>query len=72
MVAKIRDHRCLAIQVDDLRYSGADWVEATRRGDLLATLAAMTSRMTATVATVTGTSATGGSYSPRYVGARLN
>lgn len=37
-------------RVDELRYSEADWTEATRRRDLLATLAAKSSRTTADVA----------------------
>src|SRR5271157_5577283 len=36
--------------VDELRYSDADWAEATRRRDLLAALASKTPRTTADVA----------------------
>ena len=36
--------------VDELRYSEADWAEATRRRDLLAALASKTPRTTADVA----------------------
>ena len=38
--------------VDELRYSDADWAEATRRRDLLAALAIKTPRTTADVAAV--------------------
>jgi putative transposase len=38
--------------IDELRYSDADWAEATRRRDLLAALASKTQRTTADVAAV--------------------
>jgi len=39
--------------VDELRYTDADWTEATRRRDLLATLASKPSRTTSDVAAAT-------------------